>query len=151
MVWCERRYAPQPWTSANPGRSTQYWNITHHPTHRPSEWTGRKFRLGKSKEVFDAEVSALLQALKISLQRNETGRPYTIFSDSGNEMADLYAKAAVENTVDAVSRQLLRGASLAFISGSITETKRKIRPGRSRTTSRAPIPPPPGASECERS
>lgn len=119
-VWCERRYAPQPCTSANPGRSTQYWNMAHRPTHRPSEWAGRRSRLGKNREVFDAGVSALFQALKISLQRNETSRHYTVFSDSGNEMANLYAKAAVENTVDAVSRQLLREASLAFISGGIT-------------------------------
>lgn len=41
----------------------------------------------------------------------------------GNEMADLYAKATAENTSDAVSRQLLREASLALISRSIAETK----------------------------
>ena len=38
-------------------------------------------------------------------------------------MADLYAKATAENTSDAVSRQLLREASLALISRSIAETK----------------------------
>ena len=75
--------------SANPGRSTRKWNITRHPARRPSEWTGRKFHLGKNKEVFYAEVFALLQVLKISLQRNETGRNYTIFSDSSSDPANL--------------------------------------------------------------
>lgn len=38
-------------------------------------------------------------------------------------MADVYAKPAVENTVDAASKKLLREANLAFISGSIAGAK----------------------------
>ena len=45
-------------------------------------WTGRRFQLGKNKEVFDAEVFAVWQALRALEQRNERGREYTIFVDS---------------------------------------------------------------------
>ena len=37
-------------------------------------WTGRRIQLGKNKEVFDAEVFAIWQALKALEQRNERGR-----------------------------------------------------------------------------
>ena len=37
--------------------------------------------LGKNKEVFDAEVFAILQALNV-LNREEWGQRYTVFSDS---------------------------------------------------------------------
>lgn len=36
--------------------------------------TGRRFHLGKNKEVFDAETFALCQALKIFDRRQESGR-----------------------------------------------------------------------------
>ena len=45
-------------------------------------WTGRRFQLGKNKEVFDAEVFAVWQALRALEQRNEHGREYTVFVDS---------------------------------------------------------------------
>ena len=45
-------------------------------------WTGRRFQLGRNKEVFDAEVFAVWQALRALEQRNEHGREYTIFVDS---------------------------------------------------------------------
>ena len=45
-------------------------------------WTGRRFQLGRNKEVFDAEVFAIWQALRALEQRNERGRAYTIFVDS---------------------------------------------------------------------
>ena len=45
-------------------------------------WTGRRFQLGKNKEVFDAEVFAVWQALRALEQRSEHGREYTIFVDS---------------------------------------------------------------------
>ena len=45
-------------------------------------WTGRRFQLGKNKEVFDAEVFAVWQALRVLEQRNERDREYTIFVDS---------------------------------------------------------------------
>ena len=44
-------------------------------------WTGRRFHLGTNKEVFDAEVFAICQALSIVDQRQERGRQYTIFVD----------------------------------------------------------------------
>ena len=43
-------------------------------------WTGRRFYLGDNKEVFDAEVFAILQALKFD-ERGQSGKEYTIFSD----------------------------------------------------------------------
>ena len=45
-------------------------------------WTGRRFQLGTNKEVFDAEVFATWQALRILERRKESGRRYTIFVDS---------------------------------------------------------------------
>ena len=45
-------------------------------------WTGRRFQLGKNKEVVGAEVFAEWQALRALEQRKESGREYTIFVDS---------------------------------------------------------------------
>ena len=44
-------------------------------------WTGRRFHLGTNKEVFDAEVYAIYQALRVFEERGQTGRKYTVFSD----------------------------------------------------------------------
>ena len=49
-------------------------------------WTGRRFQLGKNKEVFDAEVFAVWQALRALEQRNERDREYTIFVDSTSDI-----------------------------------------------------------------
>ena len=49
---------------------------------REGEWTGRRFQLGRNKEVFDAEVFAVWQALRALEQRNERDCEYTIFVDS---------------------------------------------------------------------
>lgn len=48
----------------------------------PSGWTERRFHLGSNKEVFDAEVYAIYQALSTMGQRQESGRRYTLFVDS---------------------------------------------------------------------
>ena len=48
----------------------------------PQGWTGQHFHLGSNKEVFDAEVFAIYQSLRVIDQRQETGRNYTIFVDS---------------------------------------------------------------------
>ena len=48
----------------------------------PSGWEGRCFHLGDNKEVFDAEVYAIAQALEVINRRQESGRRYTIFVDS---------------------------------------------------------------------
>ena len=52
----------------------------------PSGWTGRRFHLDSNKEVFDAEVNAICQALCIADRREESGRQYTIFADSTAEI-----------------------------------------------------------------
>ena len=48
----------------------------------PGGWTGRRFHLGSNKEVFDAEVYAIYQALGTLDQRQEGGHRYTVFMDS---------------------------------------------------------------------
>ena len=44
-------------------------------------WIGRRLHLGNNK-VFDAEVFAIYQALRVIEQRQERGRQYTVFADS---------------------------------------------------------------------
>ena len=44
-------------------------------------WIGRRFHLGTNKEIFDAEVYAIYQALRVFEERGQAGRKYTIFSD----------------------------------------------------------------------
>ena len=46
------------------------------------EWRGDGSFLGTNKEVFDAEVYALLGAIRLLSDRGETGADYTVFSDS---------------------------------------------------------------------
>ena len=46
------------------------------------EWRGDGSFLGTNKEVFDAEVHALLKAIRLLNDRRETGTSYTVFSDS---------------------------------------------------------------------
>ena len=46
------------------------------------EWRGDGSFLGTNKEVFDAEVYALLGAIRLLNDREETGADYTVFSDS---------------------------------------------------------------------
>ena len=45
-------------------------------------WTGRGSYLGSNKEVFDSEVFTILQAVKFLQEREESGKTYTVFSDS---------------------------------------------------------------------
>ena len=63
-----------------------------------SGWHGRRFHLGNNKEVFDAEVFAIYQTLRVFESRQGTGRPLTIsqtprrrFSVSGRT---LWARAS---------------------------------------------------------
>ena len=42
---------------------------------------GKRFFLGDNKEVFDTEVFAILQALKVFDERRQSGRECMIFSD----------------------------------------------------------------------
>ena len=48
----------------------------------PGGWTGCRYHLGSNKQVFDAEVFAVYQALSVIEQRQGRGRQYTIFFDS---------------------------------------------------------------------
>ena len=64
-----------PRTSEGPGTQGRY-NLDRRVQIRQqeSEWAGRCLYLGRDKKEFDGEAFALLQALKILLQRSETGR-----------------------------------------------------------------------------
>ena len=48
----------------------------------PEGWAGQRYHLGTNKEVFDAEVYAIYQALRVSDQRQENGHQYIVFVDS---------------------------------------------------------------------
>ena len=48
----------------------------------PSEWTGRRYHLGNNKDVFDAGVYAVFQALSIIDQGKGGGHRYTVFVGS---------------------------------------------------------------------
>ena len=49
-----------------------------------------------NKEVFDAEVFAILRAVRLLDERNKSGREYTIFSDAQAAVARVQY-----NTIDA--------------------------------------------------
>lgn len=49
---------------------------------RNREWASRSTYLGRNKEVFDAEVFAILRAIRLLNERGETRREYTVFSDA---------------------------------------------------------------------
>ena len=77
VVQWEEAHSPQPWTSANLGRSTRFCNIVHHPGPTSARWAGRRPRLS-SKEFLDPEASAVYQAVKTFEARGETGVRYTV-------------------------------------------------------------------------
>ena len=80
----------------------------------PGGWTGRRFHLGKNKEVFDAEVYAIFQALSIINQRQERVHRYTVFVDSTSAIdrvrsdsigpGQSFAIAAIETCTKIISR-----------------------------------------------
>ena len=49
---------------------------------KDDKWVGAGTYLGKNKEVFNAEVFAIVQALDLLRDRHEQGQRYTIFLDS---------------------------------------------------------------------
>ena len=54
----------------------------YHSAHKGAGWTGRQYHLGRNKKVFDAELHTLCRALQVFGDREESGRRYTIFSNS---------------------------------------------------------------------
>ena len=52
------------------------------PSGRAGRGVKRGTYLGKNKEVFDAEVFAILRAIRLLNKRNETGKDYMVFSDA---------------------------------------------------------------------
>ena len=49
---------------------------------KEGRWVKRGAYLGKNKEVFDAEIFAIMRAVRLLEERGECGMAYTIFSDS---------------------------------------------------------------------
>lgn len=66
VAWWEEAHIPPEWVGQSGRR--------YHPDSVDEGWTGRGFHLGTNKEVFDAEVFAVLRALKTLNERNESGR-----------------------------------------------------------------------------
>ena len=74
MLW-EKSHTLPPWIEANTG-------ATFHPMQGEAGWTGRRYHLGRNKEVYDAELYALYRALQTFDSREEWNRRYTISSNS---------------------------------------------------------------------
>ena len=72
MWWKEARVEPE-WIGK--------WGVMYRPGWRLAGWTERRFHLG-NKVVFDAEVNAIYQALRLFEARDENNASYTVFPDS---------------------------------------------------------------------
>ena len=68
-----------PWRPTNnpkarrPGRA---FRPPYHPWGVPAGWAGERFHLGRNKEVFDAELYAVMRAIGVLLKRQESGKNY---------------------------------------------------------------------------
>ena len=80
---------------------------------RNEEWVRRGTYLGKNKEVFDAEVFAILRAARLLNERGESGRNYTVSSDAQQRSrvqhdrcgpAQALARAVISTTDDLYDR-----------------------------------------------
>ena len=84
------------------------------------KWRGSGTFLGSNKEVFDAEVFAILQALRLIDSRGEFGKEYTIFSDSQAAIARAQhtdcgpAQALASAAVDLSHQISARGCSVSL-------------------------------------
>ena len=72
--WAAERVEP-PWIGPVTDR-------TYATGRREAGWMCRRYHIGKNKQVFDAELYALHQAVQIFDERNEQSQCYTILSDS---------------------------------------------------------------------
>ena len=71
-MWWEDGHTPPPWIGERAGTTYQI--------HGAAGCTGRRYHLGRNKEVHDAELYALYRALQAFDDREEGGRRYTVFS-----------------------------------------------------------------------
>jgi ribonuclease HI len=108
MVWWEpANENPDPWVGRNTGR-------TYYPLPSNEGWTGKRFHLGSNKEVFDAELYAIYQAVMRFAQREEYNTEYTIFADSTSAIqrcktdhlgaGQQFARATIKWSEDLASR-----------------------------------------------
>ena len=87
------------------------------PQARIEGWTGRCHRLGKSKEVFDAELFTFYQVAKTSGSRNESGQDYhpVGFNDGNHTRYDAGpGQRFAIATREACSRLLSWGSNVAL-------------------------------------
>ena len=81
-------------------------------------WTERSTYLGTNKDVFDAEVFAILRAVRLLNGRGEEGQAYTVFSDSQVVVAQIQhddcgpAQALARAVVDMAYELRQRGNSI---------------------------------------
>ena len=81
-------------------------------------WTGRGAYLGTNKEVFDAEVFAILRAVRLLNKRGEEGQAYTIFSGSQTAVSQIQhddcgpAQALARVVIDMTYEPRRRGNSI---------------------------------------
>ena len=83
-------------------------------------WRGDGSFIGTNKEVFDAEVYALLEAIRLLNNRGETGASYTVFSDSQAAIFRLLheecgpAQALARAAIDASRELRSRGSDITI-------------------------------------
>ena len=71
VVWWREAGREPPRIGPNTGRR-------YTPDWREAGWAGRRYHLGRNKEVYDAELYALYRATKVLEERGEENRNYTI-------------------------------------------------------------------------
>lgn len=83
-------------------------------------WTGRGSYLGSNKEVFDSEVFAILRAVRFLQERKESGKTYTVFSDSQAPLARIQhsecgpVQTLASRIISFVDEITSRGNSITF-------------------------------------
>lgn len=84
-------------------------------------WVRRGTYLGKNREVFDAEVFAILMALNLLVSRDERGQRYTVFSDSQAAIARVQHDRT--GSAQALAKAVIRSVD-SFTCRDITVTLR---------------------------
>ena len=117
-------------------------------------WTGRRFQLGINKEVFDAEVFPVWQALRALGQRNERDREYTIFVESTSDITRVRDDARGPGqrfgvaAIEVETRRAAAGTGPPSAGYRLTLVPREMRWPTS--TRRTPPPAGPLERDCQR-
>ena len=87
---------------------------------RGEGWTGKRFRPGTNKEVFGAEAFATYQALRTFEEGGESGRSFTVFSDSQSAIRRVLTNALIPGKqwaiaiIEVGTRLVDRGSGVAL-------------------------------------